>query len=542
MLSRSRESTAVLFTVVLLASGVSGATLGGAASATTSTENLDGASPAANVQNGQQSAEESCAATPPEDGADPDSDVKGWENGIWYDESIDVNQEDGVQQDEREAIVARTMARVEAIRCVEFNQSVPVSVVSREEFRQQQEGRNASPGLRAFDNVKFEALLLVNESADSIAVQNRNTGSGVLGYYSPRQDEIVVIAESPEDLRIDELTLAHELIHAWQDQEFNLSGAELDSDFRDEVNAISGVVEGDASYVETLYERQCGAGWECLDRPERGGGGQLANIGVYLLKFQPYSDGPSFVRMVRNVGGWDAVNALYENPPASTEQVIHPLRYRSDPPTNVTLTDTASESWERVRAPDRAGYARLGEAGVMMMFVYPYYDSRGQTQIVPAAEWFDYNQSGEVSDFDPLSYESNYSTGWDGDRLHVYENDAGEFGYVWRLAWDSPQQAQQFVAGYQRVLRYWGGEQVGPNVWRIPQGGFEDAFYIDVSGRNVTIVNAPTMGQLSAVRSDVGPISAANATTDGGASGDETDGNETTERETTENETTTAAA
>ena len=118
----------------------------------------------------------------------------------------------------------------------------------------------------------------------------------------------------------------------------------------------------------------------------------------------------------------------------------------------------------------------------MMTFVYPYYDSQGRTEIVPAEEWFDYNQSGGLSEFDPFNYESRYSAGWDGDRLHVYENDAGEFGYVWRLAWDSPQQAQQFVAGYQRVLRYWGGERVGPNVWRIPQGGFEDAFYIDVSG------------------------------------------------------------
>ncbi len=520
MLSQGSKLTAVLLVIAMLGSGVAGATLGGpTADAAAPTERT----PSASVQDGSTTTQNgsgvgqtgtNCAATPPEDGADPDSDVKGWENGVWYDESIDVNQDDGIQKAERRKIVSRTMARVEAVRCIEFDQRVPVSVLSREEYRQRQASQNVSEELRTFDNAKFEALLLVGEDEDSIAVQNENRGSGVLGFYSPRNDRIVVIAESAEELRIDELTLAHELMHAWQDQQFDLAGSPFDGKLRDQVNARNGVVEGDASYTETLYARQCGANWECLDAPRRESAGELANIGVYLVKFQPYSDGPAFVRMVRNVGGWDAVNDLYENLPASTEQVIHPLRYRSDPPTNVTLNDTATDGWSRVRAPDRPGYARLGEAAVMMSFVYPYYHSQGQTQLVSAAEWFDYNQSGNVSEFDPLNYESNYSTGWDGDRLHVYENENGSLSYVWRLAWDSPQNARQFVAGYERLLRYWGGQQVGPNAWRIPDGKFADAFYVDIDGRNVTIVNAPTVAELSEVRPEVGPVTVTNATTD----------------------------
>ncbi|WP_193570248.1 MULTISPECIES: Hvo_1808 family surface protein [Halorussus] len=525
MLSQGERIASVLLVIALLASGVAGATLGGppadaSPTAGDATPNAGDATPSASAQDGggssgPQNVSTECAASPPQNGSDPASDVMGWENGLWYNESLEVNQDDGVQRGERERIVSRTMARVEAIRCIEFNQSVPVSVISRQQFQRQQERRNVSEGLRKFDNVKFEALLLVNESADSIAVQNRNRASGVLGYYSPRRDEIVVIAESAEQLRIDELTLAHELMHAWQDQQFNLSGGELQAQLRDQVNARNGVIEGDASYVETLYEERCGAGWECLDAP-RPSAGQLANIGVYLLKYQPYSDGPAFIRTAYEFGGWDAVDQLYRDPPASTEQVIHPLKYRSDPPTNVTIDDTAEGSWERVNAPNRPGYGQLGEAAAMMMFVYPYYDSGGRTQIVPRDEWFDYNQSGGVSTFDPLNYESDYSAGWDGDRLHVYENEAGEFGYVWRLAWDSPQDAQQFVEGYQEVLRYWGGQQVGPNTWRIAQGGFADAFYVQLDDRNVTIVNAPTVGQLSEIRPDVDPITSNRTTTAAG--------------------------
>ncbi|WP_208023476.1 Hvo_1808 family surface protein [Halorussus pelagicus] len=534
MQPRGSRLTAVLLVIALLGSGVAGATLSGADADATPGDTDTGVTPAeptpsASAQDGSDAARTaSCAATPPENGSDPDSDVRGWENGIWYDESIDVDQSDGVQRGERKRIVSRTMARVEAVRCVEFDQTVPVSVISREEFRRAQASQNVPERLRTFDNGKFEALLLVGEDNDSIAVQTENRGSGVLGFYSPQTDEIVVIAESAEELRLDELTLAHELMHAWQDQQFDLAGSPFDAKLRDQVNARNGLVEGDASYTETLYERRCSEGWQCLDAPERGQRGELANIGVYLLKFQPYSDGPAFVRMVRNVGGWDAVNAMYANLPASAEQVIHPLKYRSDPPTNVTLTDATTDAWERVRAPDRPGYARLGEAAVMMTFVYPYYDSGRETEIVPAEEWFDYNQSGGLSETDPLNYESNYSTGWDGDRLHVYENEEGELGYVWKLAWDSPQHAQQFIRGYQRVLEYWGGEQVGPNTWRIPDGGFADAFHLKVDGRNVTIVNAPTVEGLSEVNRDIGPISAANQSVETVADPAEIVGNETT--------------
>jgi len=534
-------TTAAILAVLVVASGVAAGTAGALATGSDAaasapvdraTERTDdwgaGQSDGPARQDGTVNASTECAATPPDDYADPDGDAVGWENGYWYDESLDADVSDGIEPDEREAVVARTMARVEAVRCIEFDEQVPVSVVSREQFRQQQTNQSVPADFRAFDNGKFEALLLVGEDADSIAVQNRNRGTGVLGFYSPQTDEIVVVTEDPDALRIDELTLAHELVHAWQDQQFDLGGAPFDARLRDRANAIRGLVEGDASYVERLYQRQCGASWDCLDAPPRGGATDLANTGVYMLSYQPYSDGPTFVRLVRNVGGWDAVNALYDAPPTSTEQVIHPERYQSDPPTDVALNDAATGSWERVRPPDRPDYARVGEAGLMTMFVYPYYDSQGETRIVSPVEWFGYNESGEISNFDPLDYESNYTTGWDGDRLHVYENASGEQGYVWRLAWDSPQDAEQFVAGYERLLTYWGGEQVGPNTWRIEAGGFADAFYVDVTDTTVTVVNAPTVGQLSAVRSDVDPVAPTAGdgtgaeTTDGEASGNET--------------------
>lgn len=461
----------------------------------------------------KQVAQANCAVEPPANQSDPESDVIGWEDGTWYTETLQVNQSDGVNASEQAAILDRTMARTEAIRCIEFNESVPVTVISRAEYREMVRNGNLTsgemtPALRTFDNAKFEALFLIDETEDSIEVQKANRAAGVLGFYSPRDDQIFLIAEDRENLRIEERVLAHELLHAWQDQQYNLSSEELSPRQRDEGNAVAGVVEGDPRYVDWLYQQRCRSGdWNgtCLVPPAEGGqAGRLANLGVYVLKFQPYSDGPEMVRLVRTVGGWDAVNELYERPPESTEQVIHPERYRNDAPTDPNITDQTTENWTRVRPEQRPDYGSVGEAAVMSMFVYPLYDSQGEETIVSADDWLNFDEEGNVSRFDPFDYESNYSSGWDGDRLHVYESsETNETAYVWRLSWDSPQDAQQFRAGYERVLQYWGGQQVGPQTYRISEGGFEDAFYVSVDGRNVTIVNAPTVDQLDEVRTSI---------------------------------------
>ena len=438
--------------------------------------------------------------TPPEGGpGDPDTDVKGWEAGVWYNESLDVDASDGLDDAELDHVVSRAMARVEKLRSVEFDEDVPVEVIERGSFGNSGNDRDVPPAKRAFDNVKMESLLLIGEDENSLAVQQRNREVSVGGFYSSGRDEIVVITDG-EGASIDETTLGHELMHAWQDQRFDLSS--ISADTRDGHNANNGLVEGDANFVQHQYRERCDTDWECVlpDENGDGGGGQLANYGVYALKFFPYSDGPRFVQSLKRTGGWAAVNDAYEDLPASSEQVALPERYGRDPPTNVRLSDQLSGSWTRVNPPNRANYGTVGQAGVTAMFVYPLYHSQGQTAIIPAESFFNRNEDGELDRFDPLNYSHPYAAGWDGDRLHVYQNDAGEKGYVWRLVWDSAEDAREFADGYRQTLRYWGGESHGDGLYVVPNGSFADAFHLSVSGQTVTIVNAPTAAQLDEVR------------------------------------------
>ncbi|MCO8246889.1 MULTISPECIES: Hvo_1808 family surface protein [unclassified Haladaptatus] len=435
---------------------------------------------------------------------DPKSDVLGWENGYWYNETLSVDASDGFNQSEVEAIVNRAMARDEKIRHLEFTQKVPVKIISRKEFRKQQSNQSVPANRQLFDNAKYESLFMINESTDSIAVQNTNSGSSVGGYYSPSKDSIVLVSNDNEHLKVSESTLSHELMHALQDQHFDITS--FNKSTRERTNAINGLLEGEANNIEFLYQNRCQNQWKgtCLSDTEQSSGGDLANIGPYLIKYQPYSDGPAFIRYIRKQQGWKGVNQLYSNPPTSTEQIIHPEKYPSDEPSNISVQDTTSDGWKRLKPQGRPSYGQVGETGIFAMFMYPYYESQGTTQIIPAQNFF--NKNGDnLQTVDPLNYESKPTDGWDGDKIVVYTNPnepKNETGYVFKTKWDSKQDATQFVNAYKKLLNYHDAKKVDgkQNTWTVPDStGFGDAFQVRQNGNTVTIVNAPTVSDLSHV-------------------------------------------
>ena len=433
--------------------------------------------------------------------SDPETDVLGWEQGIWHNETIDVDPSDGLSHRELNLTVARSMARVEHIRGLEFDKPVPVSIITRAEYRNQSRAGNTSETLRTFDNTKFEALFLVGEQRNALAAQEANRGSSVLGYYSPSRDEIVIVSNT-EQPSIEETTLGHELYHAVQFRTFDPN---YQHRTRDEGNANDGLIEGDARYVDQQYGARCGDEWSCVSPPVESSGGSGGNsqlhLGIYLMKYFPYSDGPGFVAHIKQNGGWAAVNDVYDAPPKSSEQVMTPAKYQNDPPTTVQLADTSSSEWEWVQPRGRAAYGEVGVGGITAMFAYPSYDSSRSGTVLRANEFLNLTPSGEVSSTDPINYDINYTEGWDGEKLYVYENDAGETAYTWRLAWDSDADAREFRDGYVRLLRYWGAEQRAENEYVIPEGesNFADAFRVTVDGDTVTIVNAPDRGSLDDV-------------------------------------------
>lgn len=467
---------------------------------------------------------------------DPENDTIGWENGYWYDDPLPtVDPSDGFNESELEKVVARSMARVEQVRQLEFEQTVPVSLISRETYVERYasgDGSETPADYRLFDNAKWEALYIVNESADSIAVRNRNQATTVGGFYSPAQERIVVVSENTETPQLNEVTLSQELFHALQDQQFNLSA--LDYSTREAHNTADGVVEGDGNLVDRLYAERCSASWDCFEDTTDGDGGDdggVPNWGRYFVVFQPYADGPEFVRQVKQRGGWEAVNDLYENPPASSAVVAERQTDGGTQPATVEIDDQTAGDWERVRPEGRVDYGEMGQPGIAAMFVRPLYnDANPQSWVVDPNNFLNRTADGDLA-ADPLNYSVDVADGWNGDRLHVYRNADNETGYVWRINWETASDAREFADGYARLVDYYGGEAVGENTYQITDTAFADAVWVGVDGDTVTVVNAPTFDELTQVRTSATPQTATPTPTPTEA-GEETDDGDATATDT----------
>jgi hypothetical protein len=439
-------------------------------------------------------------AAPNADFDDPESDVLGWEDGYWYNESISVDQSDGLTDAELRAFVGRAMARVEYIRGKEFRQRVPVSVLSRAEYRNRSGGSGGSGGqsdYQRWNDQVWEALFVTGESQASGEVISDTRSAAVAGFYSARDDEIKVITDAPESPTINNATLVHELVHALQDQHYDLTRSKYGGDTQDEQLAVDGLIEGDANYVERRYAQQCGAAWDCVSTPERsgggGGGGGDSNLGILLTIFQPYSDGPVYIGNLVDLGGWNAVDEAFAEPPESTEQVIHRTDER---PVPIEYRDRARNGWETFPGQGEDGSDTVGEASMYVMF---WYQARtaGADTIDPRSI------SDTEGPYDVYNYDAEPSAGWGNDRLFPYQKGAGssaEYGYVWVTEWDSEADAREFRRAYRAILEAQDAEQRAENVYVIPDGGFEDAFRVTRSGTRVTVVNGPAVEDLDDIR------------------------------------------
>ena len=438
---------------------------------------------------------------PDRDGfADPDSDVLGWENGYWYDEPIAVDQSDGLNDSELEAYVARGMARVEHIRELEFRETVPVNVISREEYRSDNANRSGEPDseFNRWNDQVWEALFITGESQGSADAISETTGSAVLGFYSPSDDEIKIVTESTDSPTIDNATLIHELVHGLQDQHFDLTDERYRGQTQDGDLGINGVVEGDAKLVELKYTEQCESGaLDCVRTPAADGsgssGGSGPNLGILLTIFQPYSDGPVYMNAIYEEGGWEAVNDALRNPPVSSEQTIH---ITDDEPVPITFDDEGTNGWTTFPDQGVDGSDTVGEASLYSMFWYQARVSGAET--VNPQSIVDTNAK-----YDTYNYDAAASDGWGNDRLFPYRNEAGsepEYGYVWVTEWDSDGDAREFEDAYLNILEANDATQRADGIYVIEEGAFNDAFRVVRTGDRVVIVNGPEPADVDEIR------------------------------------------
>lgn len=193
--------------------------------------------------------------------------------------------------------------------------------------------------------VSLHALGLVPADVDLVEVTKSMLGAGVVGFYDPESKELYV--RGSELTPYVKTVVAHELVHALDDQHFNLDRKALE-DATDETGyAFTVLTEGSAKYVEESYRLSLPSDEQdqVFEEENAPPDPRLFEIPEALLKmiWAPYAQGPEFVASLVDGTSMSRVDTAFDDPPVSSEQVMTPEKY-ADGDAPVTVSKPALPS------------------------------------------------------------------------------------------------------------------------------------------------------------------------------------------------------
>jgi hypothetical protein len=140
-----------------------------------------------------------------------------------------------------------------------------------------------------------------------------------------------------------------------------------------------------------------------------------------------YRDGARFIEAVRRQRGERGVDALFMNPPSSSEQILHFDKYLAgEQPRKTSIDETPFEQngWQLTTS------SPLGEIGVRGLLMAGV----------------------------PAKVANSAAAGWGGDRAFLFERKGATPLFVWKTFWDKPSDATEFFDAY-RAMKAHQGEQ-----------------------------------------------------------------------------------
>jgi len=264
--------------------------------------------------------------------------------------------------------VADFLARVAAVRNLPPRASVQARVLDRAaliESVRQHVGREVPSDVIHNQGELLVGLGMVPPDFDYEEGAFKLLETQLAGFYEPH-DKRMYLASDLED-RVADATLAHELVHALQDQYYDL-GARLSyqPEANDRESAIQALAEGDAtSAMMDLMLAE--GGRRSTDIPDEVFAAEVessmtstpdgASVPRVLRAslVAPYVDGVTFVNALRRRGlskrgaaggGWEAVDEAWRSPPTTTEQLLHLDKYDAREPPEALPTPTSPPgSW-----------------------------------------------------------------------------------------------------------------------------------------------------------------------------------------------------
>jgi hypothetical protein len=313
------------------------------------------------------------------------------------------------------------------------------SLRSKDEIRAyliREEKEDRTDAERYADDKSLEAFGLIPKGFPLDSFMLDVLTDQVAGLYDPKSKEFYIADWIPADEQRS--VMSHELTHALEDQSFHVEpwikaarpndDAELARDAVSEGTALAAMLDyalrdqkiGVRDLPDISLILRSGALSEMDKDPK------LQNAPVYIrdeLIF-PYLAGSSFSQeFLKAHKGWSDLKLLFENPPVSTQQILHPDLYvKGVKPEKVTLPD-----WKGIVPSDW----KLLEENVMGEF--------GVEEV--------------LKQFLGQERADRLSPAWAGDRYAVFEDQkTHNASLVFRLALDTPEDAARFFGQYSEAL------------------------------------------------------------------------------------------
>lgn len=198
-------------------------------------------------------------------------------------------------------------------------------------------------GQLAREGEALATLGLIPASVDYEQLLLKELTHLVQGLYIPKRERLFLLDDlAPEESRA---VLDHELLHALQDQYFDLEPMlRFAPGQADRQAARAHLVEGDATVFMALLART-------RPTPEAAapGASPTGALPAFLERVivSPYIEGTKFVSELLESGGTEALNAAFRDLPASTEQIAHFERYkRREAPLSITIDTASGAGWQ----------------------------------------------------------------------------------------------------------------------------------------------------------------------------------------------------
>jgi hypothetical protein len=381
---------------------------------------------------------------------------------------------------------------VEMLRGKKFQRDVPARTISEKDLRAMVECEiaKAYPGRKLADVQELMAWLdmvppntdLARVCADFVVGQvaglyDSDTRTMCIPSFPGTNRPAVKDRKNPSQKKLEEiqgpetgLVFSHEFTHALEDEYWPMDALEDENSAvsNDRKNAQSFLYEGSATrlMVEAMpaeLERQqpgsylvlwnllhSGAGEEVLEvllsHVWKGPEVKVPGVPETLARSEamPYSFGYVFCTGILRDWGLDGLDYIYDHPPVTTEQVMHPGKCWEwrDFPVQITLPETLSGGWKQVIDDT------IGEA---------------DTAVLLGCALKNLNRGQRVA------------CGWDGDHVALYEAAGGRRLLVWASAWDSKSAAERFARAWveeRRVAHHAArAKKRGPSfAWTLPDG------------------------------------------------------------------------